>query len=238
MQSPLKILFIDDHEGMRDSLSFLLEHRNPDFKIYSAGNIKKALMYLKSNPDISIAIVDLNLNGENGLHGLPEYRAITPEIKIIIYTMFNDPTHIEKSLSSGVQGYITKDMGVEEIEKAIKSVAEGNIYYSSDAQKIMYSMFHKNSISSSDNESDDLYNRTLNQQDKAIVMFNNYKTLTKKEQELFVLLAEDDDINHVSEVLKKSVKTIQNQKSIIFQKLNIKDKTELIDIAKMLGVII
>lgn len=237
MQSPLKILFIDDHEGMRDSLSFLLEHRNPGLKIYAAGNVRKAVMYLKSNPDISMAIVDLNLNGENGLDGIPEYRTINPDIKIIVYTMFNDPIHIEDSLKADVQGYITKDMGVEDIEKAINSVSEGNIYYSADAQKIMYGMFHKSSMTSSDENGSQTANSVSNQ-DKTMQLFSNYKALTKKEQEVFVLLAEKKDIYEVAETLNKSVKTVQNQKSLIYQKLNIKDRLELLETARALGVII
>ncbi len=221
---------------MRDSLGFLLEHRNPGLKIYAAGNIKKAVMYLKANPDISIAIVDLNLNGENGLAGIQEYRAINPDIKIIVYTMFNDPIHIEDSLKADVQGYITKDMGVEDIEKAVNSVAEGNIYYSADAQKIMYSMFHKSSISSDTNK--DKQQISCNTNNMTMQLFSNYKALTKKEQEVFVLLAENNDIYQVAEALKKSVKTVQNQKSAIYQKLNIKDRLELLETAKILGVII
>ena len=67
LQSQLKVLFIDDHSGLRDSLSYLLEHKNPSLKFYLAGDSQKACICLKSNPDIEIAMVDLNLDEEDGL---------------------------------------------------------------------------------------------------------------------------------------------------------------------------
>lgn len=146
LQSQLKILFVDDHAGLRDSLSLSLEQKNPEFKFYNAGNSKDGIMRLKSYPEISIAIIDLNLNGEDGLDLVDEFRSINSELKIIIYTMFNDASHIEKALGKDIQGYITKDMDIIEIEKAIESVNDGNLYYSKDAQKIMHSLLSKKTV--------------------------------------------------------------------------------------------
>ena len=98
LQSQLKILFVDDHPGLRDSLSYLLEHKNPSLKFYLAGDTKSATVCLKSNNDIEIALIDLNLDGEDGLDVIDAIRTIKKDIKIIVYTMFNDPLHIKKSL--------------------------------------------------------------------------------------------------------------------------------------------
>ena len=105
MQSQLKILFIDDHVGLRDSLSISLQKMNPLFKFYLAADMEKAIVCLKSNKDIEIAIVDLNLNGQDGLALVDQLRQINPQIKIIIYTMYNDPMHIQKSLEKNIQGF-------------------------------------------------------------------------------------------------------------------------------------
>ena len=83
MPSQLKILFIDDHAGLRESLSYLLEHKNDVFKFYLAGDSERALMYLKSNPDISIAVVDLNLTDEDGLDVVDKIRAL--QCTMILY---------------------------------------------------------------------------------------------------------------------------------------------------------
>ena len=234
MPSQLKILFIDDHAGLRESLSYLLEHKNDVFKFYLAGDSERALMYLKSNPDISIAVVDLNLTDEDGLDVVDKIRTLKPELKIIIYTMYNDPMHIKQSLQKNIQGFITKDLDVSEVEKAILSVNEGNLFYCKAAQNIMFEMMNKSS-----SESGGFYEDTASiDKQSSDILFKNYQTLTKKEQELFEILAQKKDVEEAAVILNKSTKTIQNQKSIIYQKMNLRDRLELVDAAKLLGVII
>lgn len=60
MQSQLKILFLDDHAGLRDSLGTFLSNKNPALQFYYAGNKDEALKILTENPDIKNAIVDIN----------------------------------------------------------------------------------------------------------------------------------------------------------------------------------
>ena len=234
MPSQLKILFIDDHAGLRDSLSYLLEHKNSMLKFYLAGDSERASMYLKSNPEIDIAVVDLNLTDEDGLDVVDKIRAIKPELKIIIYTMYNDPMHIKQSLQKNVQGFITKDLDVAEVEKAILSVNEGNLFYCKAAQNIMFELMNSKISDAGGYAEEDDSKITQNSE----LLFKNYQTLTKKEQELFEILAHKKDVEEAAAILHKSTKTIQNQKSNIFQKMNLHDRLELVDAAKTLGVII
>ena len=233
MQSQLKILFIDDHAGLRDSLSYLLEHKNESLKFYLAGDAERACVCLKSNMDIGLAVVDLNLDGENGLSAIDEIRKIKPDIKIIIYTMYNDPLHIKNALQKDIQGFITKDLDAGEIEKAIVSVNAGNLFYCKDAQTVLCELLHKGAGSAGGFADSEEEGRK-----KAEVVFKNYQSLTKKEQELFAILAQKKDVYEAAEILHKSQKTIQNQKSIIFQKMNVQDRLELVEAAKLLGVIL
>ncbi len=233
MPSQLKILFIDDHAGLRDSLSYLLEHKNSTLKFYLAGDSNRALMYLKSNPEINIAVVDLNLTDEYGLDVVDKIRTLRPDLKIIIYTMYNDPMHIKQSLQKNIQGFITKDLDVAEVEKAILSVNEGNLFYCKAAQNIMFEL-----MNTSNSDSGGYAEEASGSSKNSDILFKNYQTLTKKEQELFELFAKKKDVEEAAEILHKSTKTIQNQKSNIFQKMNLRDRLELVEAAKVLGVII
>ena len=64
MQSQLKILFVDDHSGLRDGISFLLSKENSDLQFFNASTKDEALEILKNNSDIKNAILDININGE------------------------------------------------------------------------------------------------------------------------------------------------------------------------------
>ena len=234
MQSQLKILFIDDHPGLRDSLSYLLEHKNPSLKFYLAGDSAAASVCLKSNPDIKVALVDLNLDGEDGLELIDKIRTINGDIKIIIYTMFNDPLHIKKALQKNIQGFVTKDSDVNEIEKAIISVEQGNLIYCREAQPVLYELLNNNKASSGGFFEE----QNADSNAKLDTVYKNYRSLTKKEQEVFMLLAKKFDVYEIAEQMNKSVKTIQNKKTLIYQKMNIKDRLELVETAKLLGVLV
>lgn len=225
MPSTLKILFIDDHSGLRDGLAFLLSQKNPDLQFFSVSTMEEALKVLKETQDIGTVILDLNLNGKDGLLVLSELRKINPGLNVLVYTMFNDPIHIEKAINADIQGYVTKEIDIEEFEKAIISVSRGNNYYNKQASSVMHSIIFKNS-------------RQETKADYTTECFKNYKSLTKKEQEVFQLLAQKKEVYEIAEILGKSEKTVINQRAIIYQKMAIRDRLELIEAAAQLGVIL
>ena len=96
LQSQLKILFVDDHFGLRDAIINSLSATNSAFNFLPATNKTQALNILKRNNDISLVIMDLNLNGVNGLEVVSELRKIKNDLKVLIYTMHNAPYHIVK----------------------------------------------------------------------------------------------------------------------------------------------
>ncbi len=227
MQLQLKILFVDDHSGLRDGISFLLSKENQNLKFYNASTKEEAVEILNNNSDIKNAILDININGESGLNFIDDFRKIVPQLNIIIYTMYSDMLHIEAALKKNIQGYITKDCEVREIEKAIEFVSDGSMYYNKAAKEVMQSLISKNKGSNTDYEE-------LRVQE----LFENYKTFTPKEQEVFLLLAQEKSTSEIAKLLGKSEKTVINQKSIIYQKLGIKDRLELLRASRKLGVII
>lgn len=224
LQSPLKILFIDDHTGLRDGMIFMLQNKNPLLSIIGAGTISEAVKKLNENEDIKIIILDLNLDGENSLKSISKIKAVNPDILILVYTMYNDNIHIGNALLIGAQGFITKEVSIEELEKAILAVSSGNTYYNRAASKVLYSLLPQN-------------------KDKHIIhdeksyLFDNYKSLSKKEQEIFIHLAEGFDTAKIAKLLGKSKKTILNQRTAIYGKMLIRDRHDLIEKAKLLGLV-
>ncbi len=221
LQSALKILFLDDHAGLRDGIGFLLSQKNNRLNFFYATNREEGEKILYENNEISLAIIDLNLEDENkdGLSALKSFRKIKADLRAIIFTMYADPIHIEQSLKAGVQGYITKNAEIEELENAILTVASGKTCFNNEASKIMQQML------SSENIVDEKFS------------YMDYKSLTKSEQEVFSLLAQKKEIDEIAKMLSKKEKTVANQRSIIYQKLNVHDRLELIEFAKNIGVL-
>lgn len=225
MQSQLKILFVDDHSGLRDGLAFLLNQKLKNVQFITASTYADAVEFLRENPDIHTVILDLNLDGKNGLELVPEFRAINQEINILVYSMYNDPIHIENAIKANIQGYISKDADIEELETAITTVCMGNTYFNRQASKVMRSLLFGNSAA-------------FESSDQITQCFRNYKTLTKKEQETFFLLVQKKEIDEIAKIFGTSEKTVLNSRSLIYQKMQVKDRLELIEAARNLGVIL
>ena len=225
MQSALKILFVDDHEGIRDGLGQMFTLKNDFLEFVYASNFSQAEEMLEQNTDIKVALVDINLDGENGLNLIPVLRKIVPSLKVIVYSMYSDAIHIEQALKSKIEGYVTKDSKLEELEKAIFAVADGNLYYNQRANQIMHLMLNKDNADQNDKDA------------HILSLVENYKMLSKKEQEVFKLLASGKTSKEIAEILGKAEKTIINQRSNIYGKLDLHDRLDVIEAAQALGVI-
>ena len=225
MQSQLKILFVDDHVGLRDGMIQMLKNKDSSFDFVCASDYESALETLKEERDIKIVILDLNLDGRSGLELIPELKKLSPDISILIYTMFNDVIHVENSLLNGVQGYITKDATIDELATAITTVANGNSYYNKAATEMMQSMLNN-------------HGRAHNITNDLSYLFDNYKSLSKKEREVFILLSQDMHVADIAKKLGKSEKTVINQRTEVYSKLDIKDRHDLLEKAKLLGLIV
>lgn len=222
MHSPLKILFVDDHVGLRDGMMYMLKTKNPRLEITGASDTAEAVGILKSSTEIGIVILDMNLDGENSLNAVPKLREAKPDVKILVYTMYNDEFHIKQALLAEVQGFVTKETPIEELEKAVVAVAEGNSYFGSAAEKVRQTLFPGK--------------QNYNAADEKSYLFENYNSLGKKEREVFILLAQRLEVSEIAQKLGKSEKTILNQRTAVYTKLGIKDRLELFEKAKLLGL--
>ena len=223
MQSPLKILFVDDHTGLRDGMIFMLQSKNTDFKILGVGTAQEAIQKLTEDNEIRVVILDMNLDGESSLNSLAQMKAANPNASILVYTMYNDELHIQDALMNGIQGFVTKEAPIEELEKAIIAVSNGNTYLNSVATKAWNSLLLHNS------------GKHITRTDKEYV-FDNYRSLSKKELEIFYLLIDGVKISEIAEKLGKSEKTIRNQRTSIYDKMLIHDRYDLMKTAKILGL--
>jgi DNA-binding NarL/FixJ family response regulator len=219
-------LFIDDHKSLRDGLGLLLKSRNEEFDFLFASSLEEAKEILDAEEKIDLAVLDLNLDGEDGLEAVPIVRAKNSSVLIIVYSMYADERRIEKALEYGVQGYITKNDGTDELESAIKIVANGGLCCSMAASLVIQKkLFGSSAGGTADNRNNgDFYKR--------------YMELSKSEQEVFALLAQKKKTDEIAKILGKKEKTVINQRTMIYQKLYLSDQLDLIDYAKKLGVIV
>jgi DNA-binding NarL/FixJ family response regulator len=207
MQARLKILLIDDHKIFNDGLKSLLNEQS-DFnvctQIFQAKDVNFTIQ--KHHPDL--IILDINLQGINGIDLGKKITADFPRIKVMILTMYNQSKLLEEVREAGLHGYLLKDATTPELLTAIRSVLAGNPYFDTKVAKT--------ELLSDDPFGDD-FARRLN--------------LTFREVEIIRLIKEGLTNEQIAERLNLSFFTIKTHRKNIHFKLGISNVAELIKFA-------
>jgi two-component system response regulator NreC len=117
----------DDHAVVRSGLKMLLE-AEADFEVIAeAGDAESAARKVRGHkPDV--LILDLNMPGGSSLPVIPELRNDTPETKVVVLTMQEDPAFAREALQAGATGYVLKEAADAELVEAVRSAAAGRTY--------------------------------------------------------------------------------------------------------------
>jgi len=224
-QRKIEILFLDDHPGLREGIADLLKNKNPLLSFVMASSKEEAVSALQAHRDISLVILDLNLDGESGLDAIEDLRSIKENLPILVYTMYSDMFHLRNALTSNIQGYISKDSSSEELYQALMQVEGGGSFFNSAASKMLSILVSGKPIQVFDSD------------ENTVQIFANYKTLSKSEQKIFEYLALKKEVKEIAEITGKSEKTVLNKRTMIYQKMDLSDRLSLIESAKILGIV-
>ena len=211
--SRTKILIVDDHQIVRDGIKRILTDENDIELIGSVGSGKEALDFIKcTQPDI--VITDLSMPNMSGIELTEKIIKLYPEIKVLILSMFNNEEYIVSAIQAGAKGYLPKqDSTTEILLEAIRTIANGDEFYSPSISKIVMKSFINNVKSS-------------NVSDVA-----KKHQLTSREKEILKLYVEGCTNNEIAEKLNLSVYTVKTHKNNIMQKYNFKSTVEMIKFA-------
>lgn len=129
----MKLLLIDDHPLFRDGLSLLIQHRLslPDhaaLSLLEAGDLSEAAAVVQSHPDVKLALLDLNLGDRQGLDTLQQWRAIAPDVPVVVLSADDRPATIVSAIDHGAAGFIPKTAQAATMQDALRRVLAGEVY--------------------------------------------------------------------------------------------------------------
>jgi DNA-binding NarL/FixJ family response regulator len=204
-----RVMIVDDHPITRDGLALLIE-REPDLVVaWQAENAAQALEITRTEePDI--ALVDITLPGKSGLELLKDFRAMHPELKVLVISMHNESLYAERALRAGARGYICKQEGGEKLMEAIRTVLRGEIAVSGETTARIMQAFSGR--------------QTAGGQSPVGI-------LSDREFEIFQLLGEGLSAPEIGERLCISAKTVETHRLNIKAKLEIGSAAELVAFA-------
>jgi len=209
--SATKILLVDDHPLVLESISTLLE---PYFqivgKVQDSGEIiSRALEY---RPDV--ILLDACMPGLSGFAAAKELKQHLPKVKVILVTMLTEPISISEAFKAGASGYVLKQSASEELRQAIDSVLAHKRFLSRqitpEVREALEHEWFKPEGYSGD--------------------------LTDRQREVLVLLAKGRSTRHIAQELDISMKTVEFHKANITRKLGVHTTSELIKFALAHGL--
>jgi DNA-binding NarL/FixJ family response regulator len=127
-EKPIRIIIADDHPLVRSGLKSVL-HTMPGLEVVAEAENGQQLLQLVAQHRPAVALIDLSMPQLNGLEALQQLSKQYPELRLIVLTMHEEPEYILKSLSSGAQAYLLKNVEPHELQKAIMTVVNGGKYY-------------------------------------------------------------------------------------------------------------
>jgi DNA-binding NarL/FixJ family response regulator len=218
MASKKTILIVDDHPLVREGLKSILRPAAEYEVIGQAGKARDALHLVKSlKPDL--VLLDLSLPDKSGLEICREIRNISPPTRILIVSMHSKVDYIVKAFQAGATGYMTKESATERLLKGVELVLNGE-YFMDGAV------------------SHTVVKELMQTPEKEMKIADaGYETLTSREQEVMVLLAEGCSAKEAAAKLFISPKTVENHRTNIMSKLELHSTLELVRYAARLGLV-
>lgn len=209
----IKIILVDDHYIVRNGIRALFDDVDEIEVIGEASNGIEAISKVSElHPDI--AILDISMPQMNGLDAAEIIHNQYPETKTLIMSMHDNKEYILRSLEVGADGYLLKDSSKEEIIKAIKTVSEGEKYYSGSVSGILVSGY-MNVIAN-----------------PAGIDFEKKKSIiSKQEKSILAHLIHGRNSREIAEELTLSVRTVDNHRARMMKKLGVKNAVELVKMA-------
>jgi DNA-binding NarL/FixJ family response regulator len=201
-----RIFIVDDHPVVRQGLALLI---NRERDLVVCGDAEEANSALERIELLKphVVVVDISLNGPDGLDLLKNIRMRDPNLPVLILSMLDELLYAERALRAGASGYIMKQEATEQVLVAIRRILGGEIYVS-------------------DRMADKMLHRFVG--GSPVVARSPIADLTDRELEVFRLIGNGHGTRQIAEQLHISVKTVESYQAHIKEKLALKSGRELV----------
>ena len=216
MTNNLRVLLIDDHTLFRVGLEGLLASRGIEIVASVDSGYEAQRLVDELNPDV--ILLDMRMPGINGLEVLTQLREKNETLPIVMLTTSTEENDLLKSLRSGAQGYLLKDMEPDELVLALRDIVAGKTVVAPDLAPILAKA---------------VQGKTTNEEEKDDSPFS---VLTPRETEILGLLAEGQSNKAIARNLGISDGTVKLHVKAILRKLNVHSRVEAAVMAVQRGL--
>jgi len=204
MMTRLRILLVDDHEVVRLGLRSLLD-QHPGFDVVAeASTAREAVEKTESfRPDV--VVMDIRLKGGSGIEACQEITDRLPDTRVIMLTSYAEDEMLFSAIRAGAAGYVLKQIGGEDLIRAIESVGRGEALLDPAVTQRVFQEVRKAA-----------------REEEA----SAFSDLTQQEMHVLQLVAEGRTNRQIAEMLYLGEGTVRNYVSSILSKLNVRNRAE------------
>jgi DNA-binding NarL/FixJ family response regulator len=211
MSSRTRVILADDHTLVRAGIRRILESQ-PQFEVVAEAPDGKAALEALAQANADVLVLDLNMNGLEGIDVLRQSKRDSPQVKVVILTMHTGREYVSRAIAEGADGYLLKDSAVQDLASAIEAVMGGGTFFSPAIQQQMAEMVrdgHKQGL----------------------------QGLTEREREVLTLIARGQSTKEIATTLDIGQRTVETHRANLMRKLGVKSVALLTQVAIREGIV-
>lgn len=212
----ISIYIADDHEMFIEGISLSLAI-NGAVVVEASANNGTELIGLLEKKCVDVVLLDINMPEMNGFEAAKIIAKKFPTVRIIALSMFLEKEYIQELVDIGAYGYILKNTKMQELEKAILSVAAGTKYFSNDVGL-------------------KLLNAQTNNEYPEMELMAQQHGLTEREIEVLKLIVHENTTSEIAEKLFISIHTVETHRKNLIKKVKVKNLAGLVKYAVQNGL--
>ena len=208
----IRAVVVDDHAVVRSGIKLLLDREQDIEVVGEAGNAKDAIFAVRAlKPDVTL--LDVVMPGESGIEVLPNLLKESPETKVLVLSMQDDPSYVREAFVAGASGYVLKEAADEEVVAAVHEIANGGLYvHPALGARMVAAEAEARAAAEAD-------------------------PLSEREREVLRLLALGHTNQEIAKMLYISVRTAETHRAHIMQKLRLSSRAALVRYALSQGLL-
>ncbi len=208
--SDIRVLYVDDHDMVRQSIAERLERCDGISVVGQAGNGEDAITNAKeTRPDV--VVMDAVLPGMESFEAFEQIRKALPTVSGLFISAFIYDRYIDGAIRAGAQGFISKSPEMDVLIEGIRSVARGETFFGEKVKERL--VFDDSGYSLKESTS------------------SRISLLTPREREVLRHLARGKPKKEIGEILDISVKTVDKHSENLMRKLEVNNRVQLTRLA-------
>jgi two-component system, NarL family, response regulator NreC len=208
----IRTVIVDDHAVVRSGLRLVLEGEEDIEVVAEAADARNAVFEARAHhPDV--ILLDVVMPGRSGIEAIPDLLQESPDSKVLVLSMQDDPAYVREAFGAGASGYVLKEAADAEVVAAVREVAGG--------QRYVHPALGARLVAAEAEE------RVRAEADP----------LSEREHEILRLLALGHTNQEIAGQLYLSVRTVETHRAHIMQKLRIQTRAELVRYALEQGML-